>query len=51
MDWSEILYFIDEAVRPEKMATARALEALENLKRQLDERIVALREAIGDKRT
>jgi hypothetical protein len=51
MDWTDILYFIDEAVRPEKTPTRRAREALDNLKHQLELRIVARREEMGGKET
>jgi hypothetical protein len=50
MDWSDILYFIDQAVRREKMPTRQALEALENLRRQIDDRAGALRKEMESRK-
>jgi hypothetical protein len=50
MNWSDILYFIDQAVGREKMPSRQALEALENLRRQIDDRAIALRKEMESRK-
>jgi hypothetical protein len=47
MDWSDIRYFIDEAVGHAKMPTRQALEALDSLKHEINARMIALRQEMG----